>query len=102
MTIAAFLDLSTRYMTQNDAELLFALINGDDAGDLVVNAHPHGWFVHVEQDADRLAELSQTLRKVGYSEAFINLLRYARERECWWINFDSGGEDEDGLPTFDW
>jgi len=36
-----------------------------------------------------------------YSDAFLEILRIAKEKECLWVNFDCDGSEYD-LPKFDW
>ena len=101
MTIAKFLDLSTKYLPFDDIKLLMEPAERVSSG-LVVIEHDNGWFIHIELDSHRAGDLASELTAIGFSDAFINVLRHAREHECWWINLDADGEDEEVLPTFDW
>ena len=102
MTIARFLDLSTKYITFSDGMLLMNRSDPAAPSDLIVFVQGHGWFVNVEMDPVVAGELASILIDQGFSEAFVAVLRYAREHDCRWINFDTDGEHEEGLPTFDW
>lgn len=107
MAVQKFLDASTRHITQQDNTLLLGL-RGDTStldGSLFpirVIPHTYGWWVNVTSEPGELDEYIRELTAAGMSEAFCTLLRYARERECWWINLDRDAEELDDLPTFDW
>ena len=102
MTIAKFLDLSTKYLPFDDIKILMTHADGTMPSGLIAIQHNHGYFIHVELDAKRAEELASELRAYGFSDAFIAVLRHARQHDCWWLNLDADGEDEDDLPTFDW
>ena len=78
MTIASYLDLSTKYITAQDAILLGEHGRFGPSGMIVV-PHPYGWFVHIEQNPEDLAVLIPRIRARGYSATFIGLL-YLCER----------------------
>lgn len=101
--INQFLDLSTKYMTREDSKkLAVAEIEGVEFSKPRVIPHEYGWFVNVQPDQEIFDEHVESLKKLGFSAAFIDVLTFARKHECWWINFDQDGEDEEGLPTFEW
>jgi hypothetical protein len=102
MTVAKFLDLSTKYVHFEDIKLLIDHAERAVPSGMIVIKHNHGWFIHVELDPERAGELAFELTARGFSSAFINVLRHSREHDCWWVNLDADGEDEEGLPTFDW
>jgi hypothetical protein len=92
------LDVNTGHVTPADAGIL-----EERAGSL--NVHPmreeYGFFVWVPT-ADLLDEYIETFREEsGVSDAFLGLLRYAREHDCDWLLLDRDAPFLADLPTFD-
>jgi hypothetical protein len=102
MTIAKFLDLGTRYITATDAALLDQASPDGGLTGLIVRRHDYGRFIHVPLEPAELATLAVALKAHGYSDAFVGVISYASNHECWWANLDVDGEDEADLPNFDW
>jgi len=94
--IMKYMDLSTGHITEWDDHM----IEMDTRG-LVFASHRYGYFVWVPEKEDQEAYFKSIL-KLGYSEALCNVLRYAREHGCNWVNFDSDAFVCEDLPTHDW
>lgn len=101
MAVFTYLDLSTKYITLEDSK---KLNDSARAEPLIVNPNgEYGWFIHVPQEDNDMSDLVYKLRELGYSEAFCNVLQFARNQKCFWLCLDQDGEgDVDFLPTFEW
>lgn len=114
MPVYKYLDLSTAHITQKDSHLLDVHTSSDlfrsslhQAGmrHLIVRKHPYGMWIHVPIGAERdetIGELKRGLSLAGYSPALGQILDYAAERNCYWINLDMDADEEEDLPTYDW
>lgn len=102
MAILNYLDVSTSHVTEADAALLTAHAGNGEIAPVRMVSSEYGWFVNVPDDKDRLAEVKEELRALGYSEAFINLFDYAKRHTCFWIVLDRDAGVEETLPVFDW
>lgn len=98
MPIRQYLDVCTSHVTEDDMQKL----SGD--GGVIHSPHEHGAWVWVpEEDHEEMSEyISEHVKPLGFSDAFINLLRHARKQGCDWINLDADADIEPELPTFDW
>ena len=93
MAIYSYLDASTKYVTQEDARLI-------DAGLAPGLSRPHeyGAWIWVDPDSVSAEEKAES----PMSPAYWALLDYARKSGCRWINLDSDGDDDLGLPEQEW
>jgi hypothetical protein len=91
--ICQYLDASTAHLTAAEMDLASA-----DAATLPrCISHTYGAWVHVPSEP--------SFEPPGLAECAPNLLaviKYARARDCNWINFDADADECEGLPTFDW
>lgn len=111
--IRSFLDLSTAHITVSDADILKRLATGVDADNilshdppLVVTSHDAGWIVvcsghHTPADWLTYNFLSP-LTKIGFSLAFIDLIRYAGVSNYTGLWLDADGPRCEVFPTFVW
>lgn len=111
MSIQNFLDLSTGCMQRSDSELLEYYIDENDnkwsSRDtnncaIRVIGHEYGYWVHVPFELEEQPAIYERLLLQGFSEDFINVLKYAYQNTCWWINFDQDADTDNNLPVFDW
>jgi hypothetical protein len=90
-----YLDASTAHITEEDSRVLENLADGE-----WYISREYGWWVWI--DVDNETKQQQTLRDLGLSESFINLVRYAADNYCWWLLLDQDGTNIDPLPLHDW
>ncbi|MDA8139790.1 MAG: hypothetical protein M0036_14160 [Desulfobacteraceae bacterium] len=88
--VHSFLDASTGLLENADMKILTALANDVDVRGPRVLAHEYGWWVNVSTDLFK--EILAECRKLGLSEKFERIYRYAHENGCWWINLDADAE----------
>jgi hypothetical protein len=99
--IHKMIDVSTAHITEKDSELL----KGEDCPicsylfeygyRVIPSSHPYR--VIPSPDVDE----TEALKTYGFSEAFINLYKIARKKECE-ILLDCDGTEYEDLPTFEW
>ena len=99
MGVENFLDAGTNHITCEDS---MKLLEEPDEFPSRVITHEFGWWIFVPLDHQSHRYLSSKMRKNGYSEAFIRLVRRAYIRHCWWINLDFDGGNVDNLEYFEW
>lgn len=97
--ILNYLDVSTAHMTARDNEILASVPN--HMLPVTVTEHEYGYFVQFSEDVP-MEDISEQSRAAGLSDAFVGVLRYARERHCFLINLDADAEQVDNLPAHDW
>jgi len=85
------LDICTCHMTLEDARMLEENIRDLSAYEL----GEYGWLCYV-------GEISDNWNTDGWSEAFVNVLKKAKELGCDYVRFDRDGREYDELPVFDW
>lgn len=83
---------STAHITLHDSKLLPGLSS--------CHNYEYGAFVYVPAD-DRDDRL-QDGKFRAFSDAFLNLMRQARNEGCCWLQLDADGPTYDHLPTFEW
>jgi len=98
--IRHFLNISTGHIPKADNDRLQALDRESHDFPVRVIHHEIGWFINCPSDSAR--ETDAELRQRGMSDAFLGIMRLARQHDCWWINLHGDGEDVEGLPTFEW
>jgi hypothetical protein len=96
----AYLDASTRYITEKDDQRLTEIVESGDnsATPLRVIGHDHGYWVHVATHDGAKEERADLL----LSDAFWALMDEAIRRGCNWVNIDSDGDDDLDLPMHEW
>lgn len=95
----SYLDISTAHITKEDGELLQK--HGKDTLDQrkaltgpIVYDYGYGSFVSVgAEGCDRYND---------YSQAFRDIMEFARSRGCFFVRFDGDGAEYEELPTFEW
>ena len=85
-----FLDASTGYITDEDR---LKLLDDPTAFPTRVIPHEFGWWINVPsieylEEDDKLHQIKQC----GYSDLFVNLIKFAAKHDCWCINLDCDGE----------
>lgn len=86
-------DISTRYVTREDGELMqegLRVLGQIDEGRGALFGVPNN-----EEQIESYAE-------AGYSAAFIAIMRELALQKIPYVRFDCDGADLDGYPTFDW
>lgn len=100
---------STAHITKNDSHILGEML--DEARDpegtgktALAGLHDkreYGWWVYVPERHLMEAQL-RIAKKARLSDAFLNLLRFARKNRCDWVMLDRDGPRIDELPYFEW
>lgn len=89
---------SASHITERDSSLLEL---GTRPSPVTVYEMDSGFLVDVMQE-EGFELLAPSLRQHGFSEAFTELLRLARQEGCAFLLLDGEGPTYDGLPLFDW
>lgn len=97
--ILSYLDCSTSHVTEKDMELLKE--TPAFLYDFTHASYEYGAFVSVSGAAE-LEEETRKMLEDGFSEAFINLRKYAEQHGCTILRLDAHGVVIEGLPTFEW
>lgn len=109
MAVRTFLDVSTAHITSADDDLLRRHLpavrsNGSarpELSILSVDGHAYGyWVASLLAPTGDLNEVD--LIAAGFSEAFVALMRHARNINVDWIKLDADGDDVEGLESFEW
>jgi hypothetical protein len=89
--IVKVLDCSTGHVLKSDMDRL-------EQADCPIPVHnyPEGAWVYVHNSGEEEDDLP------GFSEAFVNVYRTARECGCTWLRLDCDGEEYEELAEFDW
>ena len=107
MPIRKMLDVSTAHITSADAKLLGEYSSKGNSPGKALIAYPfeYGWTVStsglLDGAADRRGKIAD-MRREGFSEHFINLMKHAADKGAVLVRLDADAEYEPGLPTFDW
>ena len=102
--VRKYLDVSAAHMTEQDNDLLAkALEDGDKVNMVLPHTLPYSYgnWVWVP-DAEEMESHESMYTSYGFSPAFVGVLKYARENDCDWVNFDRDGEVCEDLPTHEW
>jgi len=99
MGVEKFLDASTGHITYEDSN---KLLNFPEVFPSRVIVHEYGWLINVMEGNLLEDEMIKPMRKDGYSESFISLIRKASEHNCWWINLDCDGGYVEDLRSHEW
>jgi hypothetical protein len=102
--VGRFLDTSTCHITGGDSVLLDAasIYLPMRKGAFVVYKYPEGWWVYVPEDAESFKESIEGAKEEEYSKDFLNLMRTARAKKCWYLRLDADGTIYPELPTHTW
>lgn len=71
--------------------------------DVGVDSFEFGFYVNVP-DAGNNAEFEEEMNeilRIGFSQEFVNILRFARDQKCEKVKFDCDGEVYEELPEFE-
>jgi hypothetical protein len=102
--VKRIVELATSHITQEDSILLDRVCDGYQEWVLArIERHEYGWFVFVCSEPAFLIDAIASLRRAGFSNEFVNIFELASaEPDVVLINFDSDGQEVEGLPMFDW
>jgi hypothetical protein len=90
-----YLSASTGHITEADSQILTDL--EDDS--LFIHKE-FGWWVWVDVVDPDVQE--DDLRRLGFSDSFLKLVRYASDSHCYYINLDCDGATIAALPYHEW
>lgn len=98
-------DISTKYITENDARL----IENKDLLGHVASLDPRkegdspGEILSVFIFSELVEEQLQEFHRLGFSDQFIKIIEELRKQEIPYVRFDADGGDVEGdLQEFDW
>lgn len=102
MSIHQYLDLSTGHLPPSERSRLDQVGTPDERQRRPLKLpktvmHGEGWWVNVPTDF--MVQTAVDAVKAG-CPTLANILNYAHERGCWWINFDVDAERLGDLPYF--
>jgi hypothetical protein len=97
MDVYKYADISTAHITPQDNDLLGKMAYTNIIPEIVVYDYEYGYFVPVPSDNNE-----EQLRKVGFSEAFLSLLKRCRQEKIMLIRIDKDAPEADDLETFEW
>lgn len=100
LPMGKIMDVSTGHITHDDAVLLYVESDADLPAVIVFRRNETGYFVHVPHDD--IEESERAMRDVGYSRAFVNLVRIARAGGAFMLHLDANAASSEKLPVFDW
>ena len=95
---------STNHITREDGQKLDDEFGVRQSGLLHVYEKPgYGWWIYVKTHSLEAKKGKMRLLREDFkfSQAFVNLIRFARRHKCEWIMLDTDGKNIEGLPTFD-
>jgi hypothetical protein len=100
MAVRRYLDASTAHITEQDDKLLREGVSGV----IYYELSGGGYLIWVspKEHPDMSAELDKQVKRAGLSDAFLGLIRYARQNWCDYIKLDGNGMKIEELPTFNW
>jgi hypothetical protein len=117
MEILQVSNLSTKYITGRDAELLTedarfyremtehphpaSVEPTSNRPVFLVHEYPEGFWVHVP-DEETWAQNATIASRIGYSKHMIATINKAREAATDWLRLDRDGGDCDNLEEQDW
>jgi len=98
--IVKVLDISTGHMTKNDAVLLDRSPEDEDSP-AIVYKYDEGYFVYVGDFLDERHNY-EDYRDYGFSDAFTDILLFAKKTGMKYVQFDCDGASYCDLPNFTW
>ena len=102
MSVYKYLDLSTAHVTELE---MGALNSRPETG--VSNGlprhipHEYGAWMHVPEEDPMSGDEDEEARTEAYP-SIQRCIEFARDHDCFWINFDQDAEIDPALPTHDW
>jgi hypothetical protein len=98
--ICKYLDVSSGHIMEEDMYLLDFDGRARLEHEIIAVPHEYGAWIHAMQNAAQ--DNYNALREAGFSDAFVNVLEFARKHECVWINIDAGGVIHRDLDWCEW
>ena len=89
--------LSTGHITTHDDDLLKIADQ-----ELLVVSYTYGYLVYVASGDYDFEDWVDTATRLGYSAAFVGLMKLAHKLKCAWLKLDADGPLRDDLPKFEW
>jgi len=98
------LNLSTAHITEQDNTLLLDVLeNGHPDAGWVIPLEDYGFMVFVpEGNPEEVEQHVHGFKRVGMSEAFVNIYRLTAEQGCTWMRLDCDIPVVPELQQFDW
>ena len=96
MITLKYADLCTSHITKKDGDKLQIMADNLNESELTVFGNDYGFIVIIpEYEAERF-------ENIGFSEAFLSLLKRCSHEEVGMIRFDCDADESDDLLTFEW
>jgi hypothetical protein len=89
--------VSSAHIQQKDNNLLYTSVHDVNLGAIVYELGEYGYMIYVREFAS-----NSTLKAIGFSKDFINLVKLAQDNNCEYLRIDRDGPLFDELPTFEW
>jgi hypothetical protein len=104
-SVQKYLDISTAHITEEDTTILSDKETQDNhLLPLIIHQYAEGYFINVSIDSleHEKDKYVASLTKIGFSEAFINIMLKACSLDCYWVRFDGDTPKCNDLPEFEW
>ena len=104
-SVQKYLDISTAHITEEDTKILTNKETQDDHMlPIIIHEYDEGYFINVSIDSleHEKDKYVVSLTKIGFSEAFINIMLKACSLNCYWVRFDGDTPKCNDLPEFEW
>lgn len=106
MPFQQILDLSTVHIKPSDGKLLerYPADERPSGAALIAYPYEYGWTVSTSglNETDARDGFVEGIRREGFSEAFVELVKFAHDNDCTLVRLDRDGDFHPGLPAFDW
>lgn len=89
--VYSYLDASTGHITESDMRLLDCKGRPRIENGIISVPHQYGAWIHCLTDQGFTENDYENVRAGGFSDSFIKLLKFAKQRNCEWINLDQDG-----------
>lgn len=101
--ISQYLDLSSAHLPQAEMHLLSDAWDSEfDTDSLPTRVIPHAYGAWVWVQDDDAHEQDDQFTEDGRFPHLLTVIRFARERDCHWVNFDRDGLRIPQLPSWEW
>ena len=98
-------DISTKYITAKDGELIGAQNAPDHVASvdpLVEGGQSQGDIFAVQLERVTFRGQVKRLQEFGFSREFVTIFKHLHKAGIPYVRFDADGGEATGLPTFDW
>ena len=90
------LDCSTGHLSEEDNATLSTKAYPKE---LIVREHPYGYWIHVPTEHE---DYTEHIANENIGQSIKDILKYAFQRECLWVNLDMDAILMDDLKSYEW